>query len=169
MSEQVIYPKLALEFPCLACPYVANNPPQILEHYQRCHDFKVDIHALPLQTTTQYACPLCLSCMEPSPNALYTHYQNDHDLTMLIEGDKVKEDVSKRRQRHAEEREKEKEMPRVMKQEETEDEEEEERDELEEPEEPEEEESSEKKETIQKINELIEMFGSFVKTMKPAS
>ncbi|KAI8348638.1 hypothetical protein BD560DRAFT_410588 [Blakeslea trispora] len=164
-KSQVVYPNVPLEFPCLACSFVADDPAQILGHYQKYHDFKVDEHALPMQTRTQYACPLCLVCMEPSPNVLYAHYQNEHDLTMLIEGDKVKEDISKRKQRQAEQREQEKEIPRVIPQQEVdelEEEEEQEKSEQEAPSPAEKHESTEE-EAIRKFNELAQMFSTFIK------
>ncbi|RCH95909.1 hypothetical protein CU098_011511, partial [Rhizopus stolonifer] len=95
MSEQNAF--YAVEFPCLACSFVSDNPFQILDHYEKRHNFELDSYALDIPEVNQYGCPLCFYYMEPSPNALLIHYQDDHDLHIIVEGEEVKENASKRK------------------------------------------------------------------------
>ncbi|KAI7904625.1 uncharacterized protein BX663DRAFT_503010 [Cokeromyces recurvatus] len=80
-----------LEYPCVACDYNCDNPSQILNHYQKKHNFDFESNAVqaPNDLSPQFGCPLCVFCCERSIELLINHYEEDHDLYVMIKGDDI--------------------------------------------------------------------------------
>jgi hypothetical protein len=85
-----------LQFPCLACNYGCDNVPQILNHYLKRHNFDmtnfVTHEASPEDLGPQFGCPFCVYWCVGNPGMLTDHYEEEHELFLIIDGDEIKQD-----------------------------------------------------------------------------
>ncbi|KAI9468961.1 MAG: hypothetical protein EXX96DRAFT_589914 [Benjaminiella poitrasii] len=95
-----------LEYPCVVCDFNCDNPSQILNHYQKIHSFDFETHAAVVPDTLppQFGCPLCHFCCDRIFDLLISHYEEDHKLFLIVEGDDIKELPDNERQQKQEEK-----------------------------------------------------------------
>jgi hypothetical protein len=96
-----------LQFPCFACGYGCDNAPQIINHFLKRHNFDLSSYAIyetsPEDLGPQLGCPLCVYWCVGEPDMLLNHYEEQHELYLIVDGDDIKQDPKadeKRRQKH---------------------------------------------------------------------
>ncbi|KAI8987856.1 hypothetical protein BDF20DRAFT_292671 [Mycotypha africana] len=84
-----------VEYPCLACNYICDNPSQILHHYEKRHNIDLELKAENVHAEAfepQYGCPFCPYCCERDVDLILVHYEEAHELYLRLEGEDVVED-----------------------------------------------------------------------------